>query len=70
MANQAQASTEPTPDKVLNPVPITPSRETRGPRGWRSTWRNAPTCPESQPGTRLPRTQEPHRRRRWGAAWG
>jgi hypothetical protein len=28
MAGQDQARTEATPDKVLNPVPVTPSRET------------------------------------------
>jgi hypothetical protein len=33
MADQAQASTEPTPGKVLNPVPVTPSRETERPAG-------------------------------------
>ena len=33
MADQDQASTEPTPDKVLNPVPVTPSRETARPAG-------------------------------------
>ena len=33
MDDQDQASTEPTPDKVLNPVPVTPSRETERPAG-------------------------------------
>jgi hypothetical protein len=33
MADQDQASTEPTPDKVLDPVPVTPSRETERPAG-------------------------------------
>jgi hypothetical protein len=33
MAGQDQARTEPTPDKVLNPVPVTPSRETERPAG-------------------------------------
>ena len=33
MADQDQASTEPTPDKVLNPVTVTPSRETERPAG-------------------------------------
>jgi hypothetical protein len=33
MADQAQASTELTPGKVLNPVPVTPSRETERPAG-------------------------------------
>jgi hypothetical protein len=33
MADQAQASTEPTPGKVLNPVPVTSSRETERPAG-------------------------------------
>jgi hypothetical protein len=31
--HRQQASTEPTPDKVLNPVPATPSRETERPAG-------------------------------------
>jgi hypothetical protein len=33
MADQDQASIEPTPDKILNPVPVTPSRETERPSG-------------------------------------
>jgi PRC-barrel domain len=33
MADQDQASTELTPGKVLNPVPVTPSRETERPAG-------------------------------------
>ena len=33
MADQDQASTEPTPDRALNPVPVTPSRETERPAG-------------------------------------
>jgi hypothetical protein len=33
MADQAQASTEPTPGKVLNPAPVTPSRQTERPAG-------------------------------------
>jgi hypothetical protein len=33
MADQDQASTEPAPGKVLNPVPVTPSRETERPPG-------------------------------------
>ena len=33
MADQDQASTEPTSDRVLNPVPVPPSRETRRPAG-------------------------------------
>ena len=33
MDDQDQASTEPTPDRVLNPVPVTPSRETERPAG-------------------------------------
>jgi hypothetical protein len=33
MAVQDQASTELTPGKVLNPVPVTPSRETERPAG-------------------------------------
>lgn len=33
MADQDQASTEPAPDKVLHPVPVTPSRETDRPAG-------------------------------------
>ena len=33
MADQDQASTEPAPDKVLDPVPVTPSRETERPAG-------------------------------------
>jgi hypothetical protein len=33
MADQDQASTELTPDKVLNPVPVTPSREAERPAG-------------------------------------
>ena len=33
MAGQDQARTEATPDKVLNPVPVTPSRETERPAG-------------------------------------
>ena len=47
---------------------IIPPRQS-GPQAWHSTWSKAPTCPGSQLGTRLPRTQEPHWRRRWGAAW-
>jgi hypothetical protein len=70
MADQDQASTEPAPDKVLNPVPVTASRETERPAGLAFDVEKAPTCPGSQPGTRLPRTQEPRRRRRWGAASG
>ena len=69
MADQDQASTEPTPDEVLNRDPsLRPARQS-GPQAWHSTWSKAPTCPGSQLGTRLPRTQEPFRRRRWGAAW-
>jgi hypothetical protein len=33
MYDQDQASTEPTPGRVLNPVPVTPSRETERPAG-------------------------------------
>ena len=33
MDDQDQASTEPTPDRALNPVPVTPSRETERPAG-------------------------------------
>ena len=33
MADQDEKSTEPTPDKVLHPVPVTPSRETERPAG-------------------------------------
>ena len=33
MADQDQASTEPTPGKVLDPLPVTPSRETERPAG-------------------------------------
>jgi hypothetical protein len=33
MDDQDQASTEPPPDTVLNPVPVTPSRETERPAG-------------------------------------
>jgi hypothetical protein len=33
MADQDQASTEPAPDRVLNPVPVTASRETERPAG-------------------------------------
>lgn len=33
MADQDQASTEPAPDKVLHPVPVTPYRETDRPAG-------------------------------------
>ena len=33
MADQDQASIEPTRDKVLNPVPVTPSCETERPAG-------------------------------------
>ena len=33
MADQAQASTDPAPGKVLSPVPVTPSRETERPAG-------------------------------------
>ena len=33
MAYQDQASTGSTPDKVLNPVPVNPSRETERPAG-------------------------------------
>ena len=33
MDNQDQASTEPTPNGVLDPVPVTPSRETERPAG-------------------------------------
>ena len=33
MDDQDQASTEPTPRQVLNPVPVTPSRETQRPAG-------------------------------------
>lgn len=70
MDDQDQASTEPTPDRVLNPVPVTPSRETEGPAGLAFDVEKEPACPESQPGTRLPRTHEPHWRGRLGAAWG
>ena len=58
------------PRQVLNPVPVTPSRETERPAGLAFDVEKTPACPESQPGTRLPRTQEPHWRGRWGAAWG
>ena len=33
MDDQDQASTEPTPNGVLDPVPVTPSRETERPAG-------------------------------------
>ena len=33
MADQDRASTEPTSDRVLNPVPVTPSCETERPAG-------------------------------------
>jgi hypothetical protein len=33
MDDQDQASTEPTPDRALDPVPVTPSRETERPAG-------------------------------------
>jgi hypothetical protein len=33
MDDQDQASTEPTPDRILNPVAVTPSRETERPAG-------------------------------------
>ena len=33
MADQDEKSTEPAPDKVLHPVPVTPSRETERPAG-------------------------------------
>ena len=33
MADQDQASIESTPEKVLDPVPVTPSRETERPAG-------------------------------------
>jgi hypothetical protein len=33
MDDQDQASTEPAPDRVLSPVPVTPSRETERPAG-------------------------------------
>jgi hypothetical protein len=33
MAEQDQASTESAPEKVLDPVPVTPSRETERPAG-------------------------------------
>ena len=33
MDDQDQASTEPAPDKVLNPAPVTASRETERPAG-------------------------------------
>jgi hypothetical protein len=33
MDDQHQASTEPTPDRVISPVPVTPSRETERPAG-------------------------------------
>jgi hypothetical protein len=33
MADQDQASTGPAPDKVRNPLPVTPSRETERPAG-------------------------------------
>jgi hypothetical protein len=33
MADQDQTSTKPTPDRILNPVPVTPSRETERPAG-------------------------------------
>ena len=49
MADQDQASTEPTPGKVLNPVPVTRPARQRGPQGWHSTWRKAPTCPAVRP---------------------
>jgi len=33
MTDQDQTSTEPTPDRIRNPVPVTPSRETERPAG-------------------------------------
>jgi hypothetical protein len=33
MDDQDQASTEPPPDRILSPVPVTPSRETERPAG-------------------------------------
>ena len=33
MDDQDQASTEPTPGRVISPVPVTPSRETERPAG-------------------------------------
>ncbi len=33
MTDQDQASPEPTSDRILNPVPVTPSRETERPAG-------------------------------------
>ena len=70
MADQDRASTEPNHDRILNPVPITPSHETERPAGLAFDVEKGTDLPGVPAGTRLPRTQEPHRRRRWGAAQG
>jgi hypothetical protein len=70
MPDQDQASTGPAPDKVRNPLPVTPSRETERPAGLAFDVEQGADLPGVPAGDQTPRTQEPHRRRRWGTAWG
>jgi hypothetical protein len=70
VADQDQASTEPAPDKVLDPVPVTPSRETERPAGLAFDVEKGADLLGSQPGTRLPRTQEPPLAQEMGGGMG
>ena len=70
MADQDQASTEPTPGRVLDPVPVTPSRETERPAGLAFDVEKGvdlPGVPARRPD--CPRTRAPHGAGDQGAAW-
>jgi hypothetical protein len=55
MADQDQASIEPTPDKILNPVPVTPSRETERPAGLAFDVEQGVNLPGVPVGTQAPK---------------
>ena len=55
MADQDQASIESTPEKVLDPVPVTPSRETERPAGLAFDVEQGADLPGAPAGDQTPR---------------
>ena len=70
MADQDQASTEPAPDKVLNPVPVTASRETERPAGLAFDVEQGAGLSGVPAGDQTPKNPGAAPAQEMGAAWG
>jgi hypothetical protein len=70
MADQDQASTDPAPDRVLNPVPVASSRETERPAGLAFDVEKGAGLPGVPAGDQTPKNPGAAPAQEMGAAWG